>query len=197
MDFTLSMKADSAPASSAVVTSSGAVPRSRFVLFIVVAALGCAADLLTKAWCFSSPNLRVRRDRLAVAGPRRNPAQPQSRRPLRHGPRQVRLLRNAQHRRCHRHPHLAVLVPSRARRLAHIRPRMRHGRRPRQPLRPPGPVRRFLVRSRQHEPPKPSMPYAIGSFGKRTTNGAGQTSTSPIRCSSSAWNSAAARVPAS
>ncbi len=59
MDFTLSMKADSAPASSAVANGSNAVPRSRLVLFLVVAAIGCAADLLTKAWCFSSVNLRA------------------------------------------------------------------------------------------------------------------------------------------
>jgi signal peptidase II len=58
MEFTLSMKADSAPASSEVVASTGAVPRSRFFLFIALTALGCAADLLTKAWCFSSLNLR-------------------------------------------------------------------------------------------------------------------------------------------
>jgi signal peptidase II len=53
------MKADSAPAPSAVVSSSGGVPRSRYFLFTVIAAIGCAADLLTKAWCFSSPNLRA------------------------------------------------------------------------------------------------------------------------------------------
>src|SRR4029078_12949642 len=58
MDFTLNMQAESAPALSAVATNSGAVPRSRYFLFIVIAAIGCAADLLTKAWCFSSLNLR-------------------------------------------------------------------------------------------------------------------------------------------
>lgn len=59
MDFTLSMKADSAPASSAELTGNTAIPRSRYVLFLVVAAAGCAADLLSKAWCFSSANLRA------------------------------------------------------------------------------------------------------------------------------------------
>jgi len=58
MDFTLSMKAESAPAPPTVITNSGAFPRSRFFLFIVTAAIGCAADLVTKAWCFSSLNLR-------------------------------------------------------------------------------------------------------------------------------------------
>jgi signal peptidase II len=58
MDFTVGMKADSALVSSAVAANSSAIPRSRFFLFIVTAAIGCAADLLTKAWCFSSPNLR-------------------------------------------------------------------------------------------------------------------------------------------
>jgi signal peptidase II len=52
------MKAESVPAPSTVVTNSGAFPRSRFFLFIVTAAIGCAADLATKAWCFSSMNLR-------------------------------------------------------------------------------------------------------------------------------------------
>jgi len=52
------MKADSAPAPSAVAANNRAVPRSRFVLFVVTAAMGCAADLLTKAWFFSSLNLR-------------------------------------------------------------------------------------------------------------------------------------------
>jgi signal peptidase II len=32
---------------------------SRYVLFTVLAALGCAADLLTKAWIFSWPELRA------------------------------------------------------------------------------------------------------------------------------------------
>lgn len=58
MDFTLSMKADSAPASPETVTPS-AVPRSRVVLFVGMTVLGCAIDLATKAWCFSSANLRA------------------------------------------------------------------------------------------------------------------------------------------
>jgi signal peptidase II len=58
MDFTRHMKADAASAPSTVIANSRTVPRSRFVLFVVTAAMGCAADLLTKAWCFSSPNLR-------------------------------------------------------------------------------------------------------------------------------------------
>ena len=58
MDFTLKMKADSAPASSTMIPTSGAIPRSRFVLFVITAAIGCAVDLLTKAWCFSTPGLR-------------------------------------------------------------------------------------------------------------------------------------------
>jgi signal peptidase II len=35
------------------------VPLSRYVLFLGVAAAGCAADLLTKHWAFSSPQLRA------------------------------------------------------------------------------------------------------------------------------------------
>ncbi len=59
MDFTLGMKADSALPPSAAGTHNSAIPRSRYVLFVVVAAIGCAADLLTKAWCFSSESLRA------------------------------------------------------------------------------------------------------------------------------------------
>jgi signal peptidase II len=54
-----SMKADTAPASSITSATTGVVPRTRFVLFIVTAAIGCAADLLTKAWAFSTPALRA------------------------------------------------------------------------------------------------------------------------------------------
>jgi signal peptidase II len=50
------MKAELAPA---MVPNSGAVPRTRYVLFVVTASLGCAADLATKAWCFSSQHLRA------------------------------------------------------------------------------------------------------------------------------------------
>lgn len=53
------MKADSALGLSAVATKSNAVPRSRLSLFIAIAAIGSAADLVTKTWCFSSPNLRA------------------------------------------------------------------------------------------------------------------------------------------
>jgi signal peptidase II len=35
------------------------VPFSRYVLFVIVAVGGCAADLLTKAWAFSSETLRA------------------------------------------------------------------------------------------------------------------------------------------
>ncbi|HEX5470560.1 MAG TPA: signal peptidase II [Lacipirellulaceae bacterium] len=34
------------------------VPWSRYVLFATIAIVGCTADLVTKAWCFSSPRLR-------------------------------------------------------------------------------------------------------------------------------------------
>jgi signal peptidase II len=59
MDFTVTMKADTAPATSTTTATERAVPRSRLILFIAVAAIGCAADLLTKAWCFSTPSLRA------------------------------------------------------------------------------------------------------------------------------------------
>jgi len=35
-----------------------AVPRSRYVLFWMIAFVGCGADLVTKAWVFSWPELR-------------------------------------------------------------------------------------------------------------------------------------------
>jgi signal peptidase II len=35
------------------------VPPSRYFLFLAVAVAGCAADLLTKHWAFSSPQLRA------------------------------------------------------------------------------------------------------------------------------------------
>lgn len=34
------------------------VPRQRYVLFAALAGFGCAADLFTKAWAFSNPELR-------------------------------------------------------------------------------------------------------------------------------------------
>ncbi len=57
MDFPISMQAESAPSLRSRV-ESGVVPGSRFVLFVVVAVLGSTADLVTKAWCFSSVHLR-------------------------------------------------------------------------------------------------------------------------------------------
>ena len=56
---TISMKAHRAPASSSDLTGSASIPRSRYVLFFVVAAVGCAVDLASKAWCFSSASLRA------------------------------------------------------------------------------------------------------------------------------------------
>jgi len=41
------------------VSAPPAIPFSRFLLFGVPAIVGCAADLATKAWCFSSPQLRA------------------------------------------------------------------------------------------------------------------------------------------
>ena len=35
------------------------VPRNRYILFGTIAAVGCAVDLLTKAWFFSWPELRA------------------------------------------------------------------------------------------------------------------------------------------
>jgi signal peptidase II len=35
------------------------IPRSRYALFLIPAMVGCAADLLTKAWVFSWPGLRA------------------------------------------------------------------------------------------------------------------------------------------
>lgn len=42
-----------------MVAAQDTVPRSRVVVFIAVAVLGCAVDLGTKAWCFSCAHLRA------------------------------------------------------------------------------------------------------------------------------------------
>jgi signal peptidase II len=59
VDRTISMKAAPAPSTPTTVSDSGTVPPSRYFLFTAIAVLGCAADLTTKAWCFSSPQLRA------------------------------------------------------------------------------------------------------------------------------------------
>ena len=43
----------------AAASESVAIPRSRYFLFTAIAVIGCATDLITKAWCFSSPKLRA------------------------------------------------------------------------------------------------------------------------------------------
>lgn len=53
------MKAASASSSPSTVDDLGAIPRSRYILFAAIAIVGCATDLLTKAWCFSSAELRA------------------------------------------------------------------------------------------------------------------------------------------
>ena len=58
VDRPISMKA--APVSeSSKPSATRLVPFNRYVLFSVIAIGGCAADLATKAWCFSSPQLRA------------------------------------------------------------------------------------------------------------------------------------------
>jgi len=54
-----SIKAAPVPDSHTTISTPGPVPRSRYALFAVIAAAGCAADLGTKWWCFSSPQLRA------------------------------------------------------------------------------------------------------------------------------------------
>lgn len=46
-------------AGCAKLSSMASFPRSRYVLFALPAVLGCAADLITKAWVFSLPELRA------------------------------------------------------------------------------------------------------------------------------------------
>jgi signal peptidase II len=53
------MKAASSSDAASTIQNSCAVPRSRYVLFAVIALGGCAADLVTKALCFSSQRLRA------------------------------------------------------------------------------------------------------------------------------------------
>jgi signal peptidase II len=43
----------------ATIGAVGPVPYNRYFLFGAIAILGCAADLATKAWFFSSPQLRA------------------------------------------------------------------------------------------------------------------------------------------
>src|SRR4051794_30933355 len=59
MDRTTSMTAPSAQASSRSTGDAQTIPFSRYWLFGLPAVLGLAVDLATKAWCFSSPNLRA------------------------------------------------------------------------------------------------------------------------------------------
>jgi len=59
MDRTISMSAQSAPATASPLSGAPAIPFSRYFLFGVPALLGCSADLATKSWCFSSPSLRA------------------------------------------------------------------------------------------------------------------------------------------
>src|SRR5688500_8002303 len=59
MDYASTSKSESArklPSTSAAID---VVPRSRILLFVSIAVVGCAADLLSKAWCFSAPHLRA------------------------------------------------------------------------------------------------------------------------------------------
>ncbi len=42
-----------------MIDATERVPFSRYVVFITLAAVGCAADLVTKAWVFSVPALRA------------------------------------------------------------------------------------------------------------------------------------------
>jgi signal peptidase II len=41
------------------LAAKGAIPPGRYLVFLSIAVIGGAADLATKAWCFSSTNLRA------------------------------------------------------------------------------------------------------------------------------------------
>src|ERR1043165_10159990 len=59
MDRSISMSAPLTPDARSSVGTFATVPRSRYLVFFAIAIGGCAADLVTKAWCFSSPQLRA------------------------------------------------------------------------------------------------------------------------------------------
>jgi signal peptidase II len=59
MDFPTTIKAEASPTAPATTAATDRVPLSRYALFAGIALVGCAADLATKAWCFSSPQLRA------------------------------------------------------------------------------------------------------------------------------------------
>ena len=47
------------PANSAAEVATGTVPLNRYVVFCSIAGIGCAVDLVTKAWVFSNQALRA------------------------------------------------------------------------------------------------------------------------------------------
>ena len=59
MDYASTIGSESVRERPSTSTASDVVPRNRILLFVAIAAVGCAADLLTKAWCFSAPHLRA------------------------------------------------------------------------------------------------------------------------------------------
>jgi signal peptidase II len=58
MDRLISMNSELARDARSIMDTA-TVPRSRYTLFALIAILGCAADLATKAWCFSASQLRA------------------------------------------------------------------------------------------------------------------------------------------
>lgn len=59
MDYASTMKSESVRQAPSSADATDVFPRSRILLFVAIALVGCAADLLTKAWCFSDPELRA------------------------------------------------------------------------------------------------------------------------------------------
>jgi len=59
VDRTISLNAASATSQQAPPAAPSALPVSRYFVFVGIAIVGCTTDLLTKAWCFSSPTLRA------------------------------------------------------------------------------------------------------------------------------------------
>jgi signal peptidase II len=59
VDRAISSKAGPVSRSPSTSESACSVPRTRYFVFAGIALIGCAADLLTKAWFFSLPRLRA------------------------------------------------------------------------------------------------------------------------------------------
>ncbi len=59
MDRPTNLAANAGSTASPAIGATGAIPPGRYLVFLSIAVIGGAADLATKAWCFSSPKLRA------------------------------------------------------------------------------------------------------------------------------------------